>query len=112
MTIRGILNPVITYIRDQNTHSTYIHSPIIYLGSVSTADLPTGVAKLNLTSDSTGNFDGLFAVIPDNTKMTLRSNSQVTLTGELVDVATRPSTGLRFSEQAALRWSDVDLDSK
>ena len=66
--------------------------------SVSTTDLPTGVAKLNLTSDTTGNFDGLFAAISDGTKMSLRSNSQIVLTGELADVATRPSTGLRFAE--------------
>ena len=77
------------------------HGNVIYrypVTSVSTNDLPAGVAKLNLTSDSTGNFDGLFAVIPDNTKMSLRSNSQVMLTGELVDVATRPSTGLILQE--------------
>ena len=77
------------------------HGNVIYrypVTSVSTTDLPAGVAKLNLTSDSTGNFDGLFAVIADNTKMSLRSNSQVMLTGELVDVATRPSTGLILQE--------------
>ena len=77
------------------------HGNVIYrypVTSVSTNDLPAGVAKLNLTSDSTGNFDGLFAVIPDNAKMSLRSNSQVMLTGELVDVATRPSTGLILQE--------------
>ena len=66
--------------------------------SVTTTDLPPGVARLNLTSDETGNFDGLFAIIADNTVMTLRSNSQIILTGELADVATRPSTGLRLTE--------------
>jgi len=81
--------------------------------SVSTTDLPAGVAKLNLTSDETGNFDGLFAVIPDGTKMSLRSNSQIILTGELADVATRPSTGLRFAESPTdvyrvLQFEDYD----
>jgi len=68
--------------------------------SVTTQDLPAGVARLNLTSDTTGNFDGLFAVIPDGTKMSLRSNSQVILTGDIVEVATRPSTGLRLAESS------------
>jgi|TARA_B100001094_G_scaffold2503_1_gene2239 hypothetical protein len=66
--------------------------------SVTTQDLPAGVARLNLTSDETGNFDGLFAQIPDGTKLSLRSNSQVILTGDIVNVATRPSTGLKLAE--------------
>ena len=66
--------------------------------SVATQDLPPGVARLNLTSDTTGNFDGLFDQIVDGTKMSLRSNSQIILTGDIVDVATRPSTGLRLGE--------------
>lgn len=66
--------------------------------SVTTTDLPDGVARLNLTSDDTGNFDGLFATVPNATVMTLRSNGQVVLTGDIVDVATRPSTGLRLRE--------------
>jgi len=92
------------------------HGNLIYrypVTSVSTTDLPPGVAKLNLTSDDTGNFEGLFAVIPDGTKMSLRSNSQIILTGELADVATRPSTGLRFSESPTdvyrvLQFEDYD----
>jgi hypothetical protein len=66
--------------------------------SVSTEGLPAGVARLNLTSDSTGNFDGLYASIADGTKMSLRNNSQVILTGTLAEVATRPSTGLVLTE--------------
>lgn len=67
--------------------------------SVATEDLPPGVARLNLTSeDDAGNFDGLFATVPDGTVMTLRQNGQVVLTGDIVDVATRPSTGLRLKE--------------
>ena len=77
------------------------HGNLIYrypVTSVTTADLPTGVARLNLTSDTTGNFDGLYASIPDGTKMSLRSNSQIVLTGDLVEVAVRPSTGLVLAE--------------
>ena len=66
--------------------------------SVTTTDLPEGVARLNLTSDDTGNFDGLFATVPNTTVMTLRQNGQIVLTGDIVDVATRPSTGLRLRE--------------
>ena len=79
------------------------HGNLIYrypVTSVTTTDLPDGVARLNLTSDESGNFDGLYAIIPNDTKMTLRSNSQVLLTGDLADVATRPSTGLRLQESS------------
>ena len=77
------------------------HGHLIYrypVTSVTTTDLPAGVARLNLTSDETGNFEGLFDQITDGTVMTLRSNSQVILTGDIVDVATRPSTGLVLNE--------------
>jgi len=66
--------------------------------SITTDGLPAGVVRLNLTSDSTGNFDGLFAEIPDGEKLTLRLNSTIILTGGLEDVAVRPSTGLVFNE--------------
>jgi hypothetical protein len=66
--------------------------------SVGTEDLPPGVARLNLTSDDSGTFDGLFAQILDGTVMTIRLNGTVVLTGDIVDVATRPSTGLILSE--------------
>ena len=66
--------------------------------SVTTTDLPDGVARLNLTSDESGNFDGLYAQIVDGTKMTLRSNAQLMLTGSLEEVAVRPSTGLILQE--------------
>ena len=68
------------------------------VNSVATVGLPDGVARLNLTSDETGNFDGLFDEVPDNTKMTLRMNNTVILTGGLEDVAVRPSTGLVLNE--------------
>lgn len=63
--------------------------------SVATADLPEGVARLNLTS-SDG--EGLLAIVPDGTPLTIRNNSQVVLTGDVVEVATRPSTGLVLNE--------------
>jgi hypothetical protein len=72
------------------------------INSVTTEGLPNGVAKLNLTSDTSGNFDGLFAQVPDGTFMTVRKLGNVILTGNLVDVATRPSTGLRLNE-----WTDI-----
>lgn len=67
--------------------------------SVSTEGFPDGVVQLNLTSDDTGNFDGLFAQVPDGTRMVLRANSQIILTGGLEDVAVRPSTGLILNDQ-------------
>jgi hypothetical protein len=66
--------------------------------SVSTADLPAGVARLGLRSSEGTGTDGLAAVIPDGTRMTIRQNAQVVLTGDVVDVAVRPSTGLVLAE--------------
>ena len=63
--------------------------------SVSTADTPAGVARLNLTS-SDG--EGLEEIVADGTKLTIRQNSQVVLTGDIVEVTTRPSTGLILNE--------------
>ena len=77
------------------------HGNLIYrypVTSVSTEGTPDGVARLNLTSDDSGNFDGLYDAVPDGTVMSIRSNSQVVLTGDVVDVATRPSTGLKLKE--------------
>jgi hypothetical protein len=66
--------------------------------SVSTDGVPDGVARLNLTSDDSGNFEGLFLGIPDGEKLTLRNNGAVVLTGDIVNVTTRPSTGLVLNE--------------
>jgi hypothetical protein len=63
--------------------------------SVATEDLPPGVARLNLAS---GDGEGLFAVVPNGTPLTIRQNSQTVLTGDIVEVATRPSTGLVLAE--------------
>jgi len=94
------------------------HGNVIYrypVTSVSTNDLPAGVARLNLTSDDSGNFDGIFNQIPHDTVMTLRASSQVMLTGQLEDVATRPSTGLVLAEKdevyRVLQF-EADTDSK
>lgn len=57
-----------------------------------------GVVRLNLTSDTTGNFDGLYDQVLDGVGMTLRLNSTVILYGDLVTVSVRPSTGLRLRE--------------
>ena len=65
---------------------------------VSTAGMPPGVAKLSLASSTTIGTDGLAAIVPNGTKMTIRQNSQIILTGDVVNVATRPSTGLVFTE--------------
>ena len=79
--------------------------------AVATAGLPTGVAKLTLTSDSTGNFDGLYEAVPHDTLMTLRSNSQITLTGDLGEVAVRPSTGLRLVEAPDTVYRVLQFDT-
>ncbi len=66
--------------------------------SVTTSGLPAGVTRLGLATSTTIGADGLAAVVPNGTLMTIRQNSQIILTGDVVNVATRPSTGLVFSE--------------
>ena len=66
---------------------------------VSTDDsLPAGVARLSLRSSEGAGVDGLAAVIGNGDVVTIRQNSTVVLTGNAVDVAVRPSTGLVLAE--------------
>jgi hypothetical protein len=51
--------------------------------SVTTTDLPVGVARLNLSTGTGSATEGLFAVVADGTKMTLRLSSVILLTGGL-----------------------------
>ena len=79
------------------------HSGIIFrypITSVTQEDsFPAGVARLNLSTGASGaESEGLFAIVPDNTVMTLRNNGQLILTGGLENVAVRPSTGLKLRE--------------
>ena len=62
------------------------------------SSLPAGVARLSLRSSEGAGVDGLAAVIPDGEVLTIRQNSTVVLTGNAVDVAVRPSTGLVLAE--------------
>ena len=79
-----------------------VHGNTVYrypVTSVTTSDLPTGVSRLNLsTGTGSETAEGLFAAVPDGTKMTIRMSNQVLLTGGLEDVAVRPSTGLKLRE--------------
>jgi len=68
------------------------------VNSVDTQDLPTGVAKLNIASTGNSTTAGLAYAVPNGTKVTIRQNSQVVLTGDVVEVATRPSTALKLNE--------------
>jgi hypothetical protein len=62
------------------------------------ADLPPGVVKLSLQSSEGAGIEGLAAAIPDGTRVTVRQNAQTVLTGDVVDVAVRPSTGMILRE--------------
>lgn len=66
--------------------------------SVTTTDLPVGVARLNLSTGTGSSSEGLFAAVANATKMTLRQLSLTLLTGSLENVAVRPSTGLKLRE--------------
>jgi len=74
----------------------------LYRYPVSTAeiggDIPPGVAKLSLQSAEGAGVDGLALQVPDNTRVTIRQGTQTVLTGDVVDVAVRPSTGMILRE--------------
>ena len=90
------------YVPFANSELEIDHNGVIFRYPVTAVaagdEFPPGVVRLSLTSDTTGNFDGLFAQVPDGTKMTWRCASQILLNGDLVEVAVRPSTGLRLRE--------------
>jgi len=67
---------------------------------VESRDLPPGVSRLDLGGSGGVTFgvEGLAASVADGTKLTIRQNSTIILTGDVVDVATRPSTGLLLEE--------------
>jgi len=59
------------------------------------------IYRLNITSDEGGagtNTNGLAAEILDGAPITIRVNTQLVLTGDVVGVATRPSTALVLNE--------------
>jgi hypothetical protein len=78
------------------------HSGVIYrypVTSVALDDTTPGVVRLNLgAGEDNSDADGLFAIVANDTLMTLRANGQILLTGSLEDVAVRPSTGLKLRE--------------
>jgi hypothetical protein len=77
------------------------HGGVIYrypVNTVTTTDLPAGVARLNLGSAEGAADDGLFLQVPNDTILTIRANGQILLTGDLAEVAVRPSTGLKLRE--------------
>ena len=61
-------------------------------------EYPAGVARLNLSSGVGSTVDGLADDVADNTLITYRLNGQIILVGGLVNVAVRPSTGLKLRE--------------
>jgi len=56
-------------------------------------DIPNRICKLNISSAG-----GLENGVPNGQRVTIRQNSFVVLTGDVVDVATRPSTALVLEE--------------
>jgi hypothetical protein len=79
------------------------HGGIIYrypVTSVAVEDsFPAGVVRLNLSAGTgAATTEGLFAIVPDGTVMTLRANGIIVLSGNLSGVAVRPSTGLKLRE--------------
>jgi len=74
-----------------------VRYPVV--SAVTESDFPadsTGqkLYRLNLNSDT----DGLVATVPNGTRVTLRTNNEIVLTGGVVGVAVRPSTALKLNE--------------
>jgi hypothetical protein len=74
-----------------------VRYPVV--SAVTESDFPTDstgqrLYRLNLNSDT----DGFVAVVPNGTRVTLRSNNEIVLTGGVVGVAVRPSTALKINE--------------
>jgi hypothetical protein len=63
------------------------------VGAISIADLPNGIARLNIS-----NQDGLAAAVPNGTRVTIRCVTNIILTGDLTNVSVRPSTGLIMND--------------
>ena len=98
-------------------HHVISGAPVLFrypVTAVTQSDtFPTGVVRLNLTAGVGSTSAGLAAVVPDGTVMTLRNNGQIILTNDLVEVAVRPSTGLKLRETAdtvyrVLQFSSYD----
>jgi len=74
-----------------------VRYPVV--SAVSETDFPvdsTGqrIYRLNLNSDT----DGLVVAVPNGTRVTIRINNEIVLTGGVVGVAVRPSTALKINE--------------
>ncbi len=91
------------------------HSGVIFRYPVTSAQVDSAfntVYRLNLTSGSGAvESEGLFDIVADNTKMTLRQANQVILTGDLVEVAVRPSTGLKLRETESTVYRVLEFAS-
>jgi hypothetical protein len=83
---------------------TILGAPVLYrypvTGVTQSDTYPTGVVRLNLTAGVGATSAGLAAVVANGTVMTIRNNGIVILTNDLVEVAVRPSTGLKLRETA------------
>jgi hypothetical protein len=74
-----------------------VRYPVV--SAVTESDFPsdsTGqkLYRLNLNSDT----DGFVVAVPNGTRVTLRTNNEVVLTGGVVGIAVRPSTALKLNE--------------
>ncbi len=91
------------------------HSGVVFRYPVTSAQVDSAfntVYRLNLTSGSGAvESEGLFDVVADNTKLTLRQSNQIILTGDLVEVAVRPSTGLKLRETESTVYRVLEFAS-
>ena len=65
-----------------------------------------GIAKLNIVSEG-----GLKAAIANGVKVSLRANTRIVLTGDLLDVSVRPSTGLIMTELPTKVYRVLNFDA-
>lgn len=78
------------------------HGNVLTRYLISAIDAITDITYPKLCKLSISSSAGLAAGIPHGQQVTIRQNSFVVLTGDIVDVATRPSTALRLNESNAV----------
>lgn len=78
------------------------HGNVLYRYEVSSVEAIDDLVYNNLCKITISTSSGLVAGIPNSQQVTIRQNSYVVLTGDIVDVTTRPSTALRLTETNAV----------
>lgn len=86
------------YLPIQGSELEVNHGNTIYRYEIASVDAVIDLVYENLCKITISTSEGLIAGISNGQRATVRQNSFVVLTGDIVDVTTRPSTALRLNE--------------